>query len=399
MSTSKLSFDDISDFNKDHEASLADQTIKTGGGDFQRDLLPVKSHPVRFVGYVEMGLQPQRPYQGQDRPDAETIKIIFDVLSKDGQFKDDKGNIVGVRRVIQFMKLSQHQKAGFTKLFSKMREGDSTVTHMGDLLNRAYMLRVTWSQNGQLLATKAEREAAQAALKKDPENKELRIFENFRADGVMALSAPVRAVIDEDGMETGEVVNINIPAAYSSPEYFLQKSPNMDHWNSLFVEGEYENKDKDGVVTKVSKNRTQNEMIASASYEGSCLQAMLEGLPMPDETVVDGEEELEKDQTSQKKADEERAIAIDAEQAEIAAAEEAAATTAAKKVKAAATRKDKKASEEKKASATEETLDDDDDEEAAIAEMLAKMRAKKAAKKDAGKDDQSAIDELDLDKE
>lgn len=66
--------------------------IVGGGG---KDFAPQKNidpgvYPARVVQLIDLGLQPQRPYQGQDRPPAQEIMISYELV--DEFMKDDDGN-------------------------------------------------------------------------------------------------------------------------------------------------------------------------------------------------------------------------------------------------------------------------------------------------------------------
>ncbi len=77
---------------------------------------------------------------------------------------------------------------------------------------------------------------------------------------------------------------------------FLQDNPTKASWDSLFIDGTYTN--RDGV--EASKNFLQNKITSSLSFEGSALQALLEGtdsLPAMEESIEDEETGLEETPT------------------------------------------------------------------------------------------------------
>ncbi len=281
-----LNIDDLNNFIEENE--LDDLSISTGGGDFKRELLPAKNHVVRLVSYVEMGMQEKKKFQSDEVELVDTVRLVFEVLSKDGIRLDEHGKPVNARRLFLTCKKSTHEKSTLRKLFELMREGDSSITHFAQMIgSKAWKLKVNWEQGKKVLQTKKDRTEAQAKAEKEPDNKELRIWETWKDTGVPMLSPAVNAVLDEDGEETDEVKPIDVPQMIGKIEFFLWDKPQQAHWASLFVEGEYERKAKDGTVTKVSKNFVQNDIIGAKNYDGSPLQCMLDGVEF-DADMYDG---------------------------------------------------------------------------------------------------------------
>ena len=277
---SNLNLNDIADFIDEND--LDDLSISTGGGDYKRELLPAKNHPVRLVGYAEIGEQEKRKFQSEEIDIVDTVRLVFEVLSKDGIRKDDNDKVVGARRLYLECKKSTHEKSTLRKLFELMREGDTTITHFAQMIGtKAWKLKVNWEQGKKVLTTKAKRDAAQAAAEKEPDNKDLRIWEVWKDAGVPMISPAVTPLLDEDGEETGEVRPMKVPGVVGDLQFFLWDNPKQPHWDSLFIDGEYENKDKEGNITKVSKNRVQGAIIGAKNFDGSPIQAMLDGTELP----------------------------------------------------------------------------------------------------------------------
>lgn len=55
----------------------ANNVPKTGGGS-RAPLLDEGAYPARLVQVIDMGLQPQRPYQGQEKPPAYMITTVYE---------------------------------------------------------------------------------------------------------------------------------------------------------------------------------------------------------------------------------------------------------------------------------------------------------------------------------
>lgn len=294
--TQNLNLNDITDFVENTE--LEDQSISTGGGDFKRELLPAKTHAIRLVGYTEIGKHMKKKYQSEEKVETDLVRLTFEVLSKDGLRLDDDKKVVGARRLYIEVKKSNHEKATLRKMFELMREGDSTVTHFAQMIGvKAWKLKVQWEQGGKKLLTKKAREDAQAALEKDPDNKDLRIWEVWRDEGVPMISPAVIPILDEDGEDTGEIKPMKVHEVVGKYEFFLWDQPQTAHWESLFIEGEYERKDADGKTVKQSKNRVQETILSATNYEGSPLQCLLDGVEF---TPPEGDEEDEKKEEPKK---------------------------------------------------------------------------------------------------
>lgn len=59
---------------------------------YQMDPLDPGVYPTRLVQLIDLGLQPQRPYQGQDKPPAHEIMLTYEFV--DEFLKDEEGNDV-----------------------------------------------------------------------------------------------------------------------------------------------------------------------------------------------------------------------------------------------------------------------------------------------------------------
>lgn len=59
---------------------------------FQMDPLEPGVYPTRLVQLIDLGLQPQRPYQGQEKPPAHEIMLTYEFV--DEFLKDEDGNDV-----------------------------------------------------------------------------------------------------------------------------------------------------------------------------------------------------------------------------------------------------------------------------------------------------------------
>lgn len=79
--------------------SLNAKKVAMSGGNGNKlesqDALEAGTYPARVVSIIDLGLQPQRPYQGQEKPPKQEIKITYEMLDefcldKDGEDIEDK---------------------------------------------------------------------------------------------------------------------------------------------------------------------------------------------------------------------------------------------------------------------------------------------------------------------
>jgi len=69
----------------------ANNQTGTGGGDYvEQEALEVKQYPGRVVQVIDLGLQPQKPYNGKDKPPVDKIHMTYEF--SDEFLKDDEGN-------------------------------------------------------------------------------------------------------------------------------------------------------------------------------------------------------------------------------------------------------------------------------------------------------------------
>lgn len=77
--------------------ALNARTIKnTGGGDrVEQPHLPAGTYPARLVQVIDLGLQPQKPYEGQSKPPANMVHVTYEssdefIVDKEGKEVLDK---------------------------------------------------------------------------------------------------------------------------------------------------------------------------------------------------------------------------------------------------------------------------------------------------------------------
>lgn len=228
-------------------AEYQDQTEAPAS--FEYETPPAGYTTARFIGYVEVGKQKQRAFEGVEKPDAPMVRLTFELngpkhiteYEKDGEKK------VRTNLIRTSVTLSTHDKAGFSKLFKKMAAGRQDIKHMAQMLGEGFLIMVTHSKS------------------KDGK----KTYANIKDDGVWGVGAPCTT----DPI-TNETTILNVPEATQPIQFFLWSAPTKEQWDSIFIDGDYE-KEVDGVKQTISKNFIQNQCLEASNFVGSPLEAML----------------------------------------------------------------------------------------------------------------------------
>lgn len=192
-------------------------------------LLPEGSAVARLVEYIEFGSQPQE-YQGKAKPAKMEFRLGF-ALYGDKYVKED-----GTPRVISTfdIPLDNASKSKAFLIFSRMN-------HKKVYKNFAQMLGETFV----------------VSIKHKVDSK-----------GVVRANLDLSAVGPAIDAMTGRPYNVP-EAPGDLYKVFLWNSPTQEQWDSLYIEGTRD----DGR----SKNFLQEKCLRALNYNGSKLQALLEG--------------------------------------------------------------------------------------------------------------------------
>lgn len=69
--------------------SLNARKVASSGGNFNIDPLEAGTYPIRLVQVISLGLQPQRPFKGEEKPPKQEIMLTYEFL--DEFLKDEDG--------------------------------------------------------------------------------------------------------------------------------------------------------------------------------------------------------------------------------------------------------------------------------------------------------------------
>jgi hypothetical protein len=103
----------------------------SGGGGSTAQPLEEGSYPARIVQIIDLGLQEQRPYQGQEKPPAYEMNITYELLDEfmlDEDGKEDEEKPRWISEIIPVHNLKS-DKAKSTKRYMAL---DPNLDHDGD---------------------------------------------------------------------------------------------------------------------------------------------------------------------------------------------------------------------------------------------------------------------------
>ncbi len=240
---------------------LQNQTVSSGGGDY---VPPAEGlAKLRLVAYVEVGKQ--RTTFNKVESFKPQVKLVFEIHGKKWEPKEFDGKKIPQRITIT-LNHSTSAKAGFYKLFTKMRDGRDDVTHMAELLGEAFMGRIRHREyeatvNGQ----KEKRIAAELT----------------DTDKAWTITPPyVDVAVMEDGEPTGEFERRpqSVPEAISPLRLFIWDLADKEQWDSLFIEGADPEKQSFQLAVVKAKNFIGSPVEAVATGKEALLELASKGV-------------------------------------------------------------------------------------------------------------------------
>lgn len=243
---------------------------QTGGGGYEPPNAGVCF--ATLIGYIEIGNHTtSSPKYGEKK--ADKVQLIFELAGGKNPPKEVEGKKIP-HRVTLTENLSLNEKANFYKLFKKLNY-NGEAKHCSQLLGKHWLVTVVHSDNGK-------------------EGAEKRVYANLRNDDGWTFRPPVRIEGDELA-GTAKEIPLAKPEQLSELRLFLWDFPSKPMWDSLFIDGEYEERrdEKTGKVISEakSKNVLQAKIKAANNWIGSPMQELLaEGeLNIAEELVPEAE--------------------------------------------------------------------------------------------------------------
>ena len=233
-------------------AATADHTKTQEAGEYT--VPPAGPTPARFIGYVEVGKQPQE-YEGVAKNPALECLLFFELngpkhkrtVVVDGADKEFTNRIKVTTTV------SVNSKAGFKKLFNEMRQERENITHMAQMLGEPFLITVVHNTVG--------------------EGDKARTYANMKDANGWRIGPPVFI----DPLDPDNKRPVPVPEPTQPIMLMLWDNPNKMMWDSIFIDGTSTIK-KDGKEVEVSKNWMQELCMKATDYENSPLYDMLTGI-------------------------------------------------------------------------------------------------------------------------
>jgi hypothetical protein len=236
----------------------------TGGGDY----VPPAAGPcvATFVGYVETGIHTtETTVKGKKVPKTKPrAELTFELAGGKNPPKEivkENGEKVYIpHRIVVRVTTAEklNAKAAMFKLFSAMNH-EGTARHISELLGKHFLVEVLHDVD-----------------KQDP-NKVYASLGN--GESGYTIKAPF--IMTGDLLAGNqELKAIPAPAILSPLKLFLWDFPDMDQWESIFIDGEYEARPAEGgkpAQEAKSKNVIQNKIRSAENWKGSAMQLLLEG--------------------------------------------------------------------------------------------------------------------------
>ncbi|QPB11270.1 hypothetical protein [Providencia phage PSTNGR1] len=249
----------------DIQAAIAEAAAKgpdmtqaqTGGGGYTPPEAGVCL--ATLIGYIEIGNHTTPASNKYPEKKSDKVQLIFELSGgKNAPREDEKGNKFP-HRITVTENLSLNEKANFFKLFKKLNY-NGEAKHCSQLLGKHWLVTVVHDVKG--------------------EGDSKKVYANLRNEDGWTFRPPQRIEGDELAGDV-KIIPIKAPEVLSELRLFLWDFPSKEMWESLYIEGEYEER-KDEKTGKVispakSKNVIQNKIKSANNWVGSPMHELLAG--------------------------------------------------------------------------------------------------------------------------
>lgn len=218
---------------------------------------------VTLIGYIEKGIQVVAPSKTDPVKfpggDEEQVDLIFELSGKGHEPKEIDGKFYP-ERITVTLKKSLNEKAWFYRIF-KVLNWDSTCTHFAQLVGRHFMATV--------VHTKGKGDKVWAGFKLPAAQ-----------GGGYTFAAPTYNPVDPETQLPDMTITKEFPKPriYSELRVFLWDYATRAMWDSLYIEGKYDERkdDKGNVISPArSKNVIQEKIKAAKNFPGSPIAEIL----------------------------------------------------------------------------------------------------------------------------
>jgi len=229
------------------KAPNMNEAVAGGGGEYEMPAAGMAR--CRLVGYFEIGKHSDE-YEGKVKT-RDKVQLVFELSGPKHQPREHEG-VKYPHRLTITESMSLNEKANFYKLFKRLNyKGEAT--HFAQLLGQDFICTVVHKAT------------------KDGKRK----YPVLRDDAGYTIRPPF-----VPNPETGDDMRVTADPAITPIKLFLWDFPSKEMWDSIFIDGMYEEqKDDKGVVTRPakSKNVIQNTIKSAENYQGSPICELLGG--------------------------------------------------------------------------------------------------------------------------
>jgi hypothetical protein len=224
---------------------------------------------VTLIGYIEKGIHHIEASKVEPlkypAKDEDQVDLIFEISGKGHEPKEIEGKLYPERMTVT-LKKSLNEKAWFYRIFKQFTSAypELGARHMAQFLGKHFISKIEHSV---------------------PKKEGDRIYANLKQKAAgYVFNAPCFT-----NPATDETTVIPAPRVHSALRLFLWAQASREMWDSLYIEGQYDEK-KDEKTGKViypakSKNVIQEKIKAAKNFVGSPLADILgteELLTLPD---------------------------------------------------------------------------------------------------------------------
>jgi len=228
-----------------------------------RVIAPKGKARARMISYIETGMH-EKTGGMQAGKITDNVSVTFELSGKGYEpRKLDDGTEIPFRHTFYatITRTGLNEKSGLYKLFKTMNYNNK-ATHIAELLGDEFFLKIDHEKGIDGV---------------------VRTVAGNATNGFQIFPPTLESEDDEGNV----VINkVKVADAISPYRMFLWDNPDMQQWDSLFI---------DGGTAEKSNNYFQNTIKAALNYEGSAIQALLESADLPAKKATKVVEEVEED--------------------------------------------------------------------------------------------------------
>lgn len=204
---------------------------------------------LRLVGYVETGVH-KKVFKGEEKFKPQ-VELTFELSGPKHQPRKTDSGVLIPHRIVVKESVGFTVKNGYMKLFNQLNHDGSHTNFVTMLMESSWRGSVLHREY-----TIGDQKRIAAELKS-------------RVNGYQ-IFAPTY-----EDPDTGELKQVTADPAITAPRLFLWEDPDLDQWDSLYIDGTYDNGD--------TKNVLQERIKRAENFVGSPIYDLLKEAGRGDE--------------------------------------------------------------------------------------------------------------------